>query len=432
MQTRAIAALILTRIIKDRSSLPMVLAEELNRLSNKKDSAFIQELCYGVMRWFQQLDFILLQLIDNDLRRKDTDIKMLILSGIYQLEYLSTPDHAAVSATVEACKDLGKSWATRLINAVLRRYLKEREQLRGMIEGNTEAKYAHPEWLLAMIQEDWPQHWESLIEANNQRPPMYLRINRQQTTRSRYIDLLQKAGLEAEITPYADVGLLLKRAVNVNHLPGFNDGLVSVQDLSAQLAATMLDPAEGQRILDACAAPGGKTAHILEYQDAIDEVVAIDQNEQRIGKLQNNLQRLKLKATVRKANACTPEDWWDGGLFDRILIDAPCSATGVIRRHPDIKLLREQGDIHSILVKQHELLCSVWPTLKHRGKLLYVTCSVLVMENMKQIERFINEHKDCHINPINTAWGYHTPFGTQILTGQDNMDGFFYASLEKI
>ena len=432
IQPRAITALILTRIIKDRISLSIVLAENLKGISNKKDSAFIQELCYGVMRWYQQLDFIFHQLIDRNLRKKDTDIKMLLLCGFYQLEYLTTPDHAAVSATVEACKDLGKPWASRLINALLRRYIRERAQLQDKIEGNAEAKYAHPQWLLTMLQEDWPQNWESLIKANNQYPPMYLRVNQQKTTRSTYIDQLHKIGLESETTPYADHGLLLKQAVNVDQLPGFDDGLASVQDLSAQLAAALLDLAEGQRVLDACAAPGGKTTHILECHKALNEVVAIDHDSRRIEILENNLHRLGFKATLHVADACTVEDWWDGDLFDRILIDAPCSATGVIRRHPDIKILRHLDDIDTVLLKQYKLLCSLWPTLKQRGKLLYVTCSVLLRENIQQIERFLIEHADCRINPINAKWGNHMPFGTQILTGNDNMDGFFYACLEKI
>ncbi|OGT35631.1 MAG: 16S rRNA (cytosine(967)-C(5))-methyltransferase [Gammaproteobacteria bacterium RBG_16_51_14] len=431
MQTRTIAARILTRVIRDRQSLSTVLADELNRITDNKDSAFIQELCYGVLRWFLPLDFIFHQLVDKDLRKKDTDIKMLLLSGIYQLEYLSTPDHAAVFATVEACKDLGKPWASRLINAVLRRYLRDRVQLMNRLESNSEAKYAHPQWLLAMFQEDWPKHWETIVEANNRHPPMYLRVNRQQTTRTCYNDLLHKTGIEAGITPYAEEGLLLRQAVSVNRLPGFEDGLVSVQDLSAQLAVELLDLARGQRILDACAAPGGKTSHILEVGEALNEVVAVDHDSQRIEKLHDNLQRLKLRATVHTADACTPDAWWDGRMFDRILIDAPCSATGVIRRHPDIKLLRRESDIRSMVEKQYKLLCALWPALKQGGMLLYVTCSVLMQENRKQIERFTAGHEDCHINPINALWGYTTPFGTQILTGQDNMDGFFYARLEK-
>jgi 16S rRNA (cytosine967-C5)-methyltransferase len=431
MQTRAITALILTRIIKDRISLSIVLAENLSGMPNKKDNAFIQELCFGVMRWYQHLDFIFHQLIDKKLREKDTDIKMLLLCGLYQLEKLTTPDHAAVSATVEACKDLGKPWATRLINAILRRYIRERSQIQNKIEENAEAKYAHPQWLLTILQEDWPQQWKALIKANNQYPPMYIRVNKQKTTRSQYIDLLHKIGLESEATPYTDYGLLLKQAVNVNQLPGFDDGLASVQDLSAQLAAALLDLTEGQRVLDACAAPGGKTTHILEYQEALNEVVAIDHDNRRIEKLENNLHRLGFKATLHVADACTTENWWDGSLFDRILIDAPCSATGVIRRHPDIKVLRHQDGIDALLAKQYKLLCSLWPILKQRGKLLYVTCSVLARENMQQIERFLFEHADCRINQINAKWGNHTPFGTQILTGNDNMDGFFYACLEK-
>ena len=431
MQARAIAVRILTRVVVDRVSLSSALAEDSFRKSGLKDRAFVQELCYGVIRWFPALDFIFQQLIERDLRNKDTDIKMLILSGIYQLEYIATPDHAAVSATVEACKDLGKPWAMRLCNAVLRRYLREKDRFGPEMMKCEEAKYAHPKWLLALLREDWPQCWEALVEANNRRPPMYLRINRRQTNRSGYIDLLRNAGIEAEIVPHSDTGLLLPQAVNVDKLPGFEAGLVSVQDLSAQLAAPLLGTTEGQRVLDACAAPGGKTSHILEYQDGLEEVIAVDHDEQRIEMLHANLQRLKLRATIHPGDACRPEDWWDGRSFDRVLVDAPCSATGVIRRHPDIKLLRRKEDITPTTARQYKLLCALWPLLKQGGILLYVTCSVLAQENRNQIERFLREHKDCQINPITESWGYTTPFGTQILTGQDNMDGFFYARLQK-
>ncbi|MGH8119968.1 MAG: 16S rRNA (cytosine(967)-C(5))-methyltransferase RsmB [Gammaproteobacteria bacterium] len=432
MQARALAAEVLTEILTKRKTITAVLPARLEELSLVQDRAFVQELCYGVMRWYYRFSTVLASMMKRGLKPKHTDIKALIMIGLYQFDFLHVPEHAIVSATVGACDDIHKPWAKKLVNAILRLYQRERISLREQLSEDTGYRHAHPAWLIRELQHDFPQHWLHIIKANNQRPPMFLRINQRLTTRTEYLDKLNQAHIYAEQAPWSTVGIKLAQPVAVEYLPGFPDGLVSVQDLSAQLAAPLLEPHAGQRILDACAAPGGKLAHILESVNDQGDVVAVELVPGRIQKLNQTLERLRLQARVVEADALTPGSWWDGVQFDCILLDAPCSASGVIRRHPDIKFLRVEADLVAATRTQMNLLAALWPLLKAGGKLLYSTCSVLNCENDLQISEFIKTHQDARPDSIQAGWGRSTTFGRQILPGKEDMDGFYYARMEKV
>ncbi|MCJ8272540.1 MAG: 16S rRNA (cytosine(967)-C(5))-methyltransferase RsmB, partial [Psychrosphaera sp.] len=350
-----------------------------------------QQLCYGVLRWHLQLQAISQQLVRKPLKTKDSDIAALLLCGIYQLRNMRIPSHAAISETVNACKTIGKPWATGLINASLRNFQRNQAELEQNIETQESAVYAHPDWLIQQFQQDWPDHWQQILAANNQQPPMMLRVNRQHNTRQTYLEKLQQADISASEISVCDEGILLDSPCDVYQLPGFSEGEVSVQDGAAQQVAALLNITPSLRILDACAAPGGKTCHILE-QDTDNEVIALDINSRRLQQIEQNTSRLKLNATLITADASAIDDWWDGQLFDRILIDAPCSGTGVIRRHPDIKLLRRPEDISNLAAQQRLLLNTLWPLLKPGGLLMYTTCSALKQENEQQIADFLHQH----------------------------------------
>jgi 16S rRNA (cytosine967-C5)-methyltransferase len=431
MNSRASAARTLSRVVKQSFPLDLALTETFNQVDDPKERSFIQALCYGVLRWYPRLEFIVDTLLDKALRQKDTDIKLLLLLGIYQLDYMRTPEHAAVSATVDACKTLKKGWATHLLNAVLRRYQREKPQLEMLINDTTSARFAHPDWLIEQLQQDWPEHWSALLDKNNTNPPMHLRVNLRSGSRDDYIKELKKAGLVAQASTLADSGICLTQPVPVEQLPGFSAGHVSVQDVGAQLAAYLLDLSAGLDVLDACAAPGGKTAHIFEVEPELGKLVAIDQDSHRITLLRSTQQRLDTKMQIIQADASDTESWWDGQLFDRILLDAPCSATGVIRRHPDIKMLRQVEQISRLNESQSALLNGLWPLLKQGGKMLYATCSMFKQENDIQIEKLLNKHDDVHLTTINANWGVATDYGRQTLPTLDDTDGFYYAVLEK-
>ncbi len=430
MDTRVAAAKALDEVIRQGRSLTTVLPQWQGKVASK-DRALLQELCFGVTRWFGRLDAIAAQLLRKPFKSKDTDVRCLILVGLYQMLYLRVPDHAAVSETVSATKALKKPWARALVNAVLRGVQRMGEAEFAELDADPIVKYAHPDWLLGKLRAAYPDDWQAVLDANNQRPPMYLRINAQQQSRAEYLAQLNAIDCQASELPYSDEGLMLAAAADVETLPGFVDGQFSVQDASAQLAAGLLDAQPGERILDACAAPGGKTAHVLERQPQLAELVALDHDAGRLERVKQNLERLQLSATVVCGDASRTDDWWDGQLFDRIMLDAPCSATGVIRRHPDIKLLRRASDIEQLVTLQGQILRALWPLLKPGGMLLYVTCSVLPQENVRQLRRFCAEQADAEHLPIDAEWGLVQEFGRQILPGQEGMDGFYYASLRK-
>ena len=430
-QTRATAARIIATLLTNKDNLTHLLPEYLCQFSRQEDRAFIQNLCFGVMRWYFSLEFILENLLGKKIRTKDQDIRALALIGLYQFIHLRVPEHAAISATVDACVDLNKPWAKNLLNAILRRYQREQEIWNNKTNEQAETKYAHPAWMIQRYQKEYPQNWESICIENNCHPPMYLRVNINRISRENYRELLFKHDIESEITRFSNSGLRLVHPVDVVRLPRFQDGFVSVQDLAAQLCTELLALRDNMTILDACAAPGGKLAHLLESGRHFQKVVAIEQNGERYSRLVDTLTRLGLNADLLQENACNTDHWWDGVLFDRILLDVPCSASGVIRRHPDIKFLRTPEEITTITAIQRELLSSMWALLNRGGRLLYVTCSVFNAENDDQI-KYIVENED-NIKPVDISadWGTATKYGRQVLPGQDDMDGFYYACLEK-
>jgi len=426
---RKLAATVLSKVVKDGQSLTVALDNVLETVAESKDRAFIQALCYGVIRHYHRLDYILQQLLAKPLRNKDTDIKMLLLMGLYQLQYMRVKSHAAVSETVSAAKK--KSWAKSLINGVLRQYIREQEQLEAQADKTQVSATSHPEWLINKINADWPEQAEKLLLENNQQPPMALRVNLSLSNQQAYIDLLAEHQISAQAIPFCSSAIVLQQPVAVEKLPGFAEGMVSVQDTAAQLAAELLDVQAGQAVLDLCAAPGGKTAAILERQAQAVSMLAVDIDEDRLSRVTDNLQRLKLKAKVLAGDAAKPDEWVEGQTFDRILVDVPCSALGVIRRHPDIKMLRRETDIVELQAVQQQILSAAWGLLKPAGILVYATCSVLKQENEQQVEKFLDSHADAEELVINAGWGQKRPFGRQLFTGDQGMDGFYYARLTK-
>lgn len=450
MPARLAAVRVLQQVIDEGQSLSAQLAQLLPRVE-ANDRGLVQEICYGVLRWLPQLDAILEKLLKKPIKRKDIDIELLLLVGIYQLQHLNLPDYAAISETVDVTHKLRKQWAKGLVNGVLRNFQREGEKIvTGIVAygESDESKYLHPQWFIGKLKKSWPEHWQQILEANNRRPPLTLRVNRLEGERRAFCHRLDEAGIEYQINPFSRSAITLSKPIAVEKIPGFMDGSASVQDGAAQLAAELLAPKSGERILDACAAPGGKTAHLLELAPEC-ELTALDQDSQRLERVEENLERLGLTAQGRSCaslrpqhtvhpvhiivgDASKPDEWWDGELYDRILLDAPCSATGVIRRHPDIKVLRHPDDIDTLVVLQKSILDALWALLKPGGQLLYATCSILPQENSRQIGDFIERTQDVEVIPIEAEWGRQSGVGRQIFPGEDGMDGFFYAMLQKI
>jgi 16S rRNA (cytosine967-C5)-methyltransferase len=431
MNARARAAQVLDLVISGRRSLNDALTVGLQEVADARERALIQELAYGSLRWYYQLDAMLQCLLNKPLKKRDSDLRCLLLAGLYQLTRMALPSHVAVNETVQAARALDKAWATGLVNAVLRGCQRRKAQLEADIAASPVALYAHPGWLIERLEQDWPDDWEAILQAGNLRPPLSLRVNRQQTTRADYLALLQREGIKAAPLAHTPYGIKVKVPVPVSALPGFDAGLVSVQDAAAQLAAGLLELEPGLHVLDACAAPGGKTAHILESEPGLASVTAIDIDERRLHLIETNLARLDLDARVLHADAAEPGSWCDGHSYERILLDVPCSATGVIRRHPDIKLLRRPADIASLVARQAQLLGGLWPLLPAGGMLLYTTCSVLADENERQIGSFLEDHPDAVEQEITASWGRRCARGRQILPGEDDMDGFYFACMRK-
>jgi 16S rRNA (cytosine967-C5)-methyltransferase len=422
---------VLSQVISDGRSLSEALPAALQVLTDARQRALVQELSYGTLRWFYRLDALLQRLLKKPLKQRDADVRCVLLLGLYQLDQLAMPQRVAVNETVQATHALNKQWASGLVNAVLRNYQRQAVQLDEVIVAEPVARFAHPAWLIEQLQTDWPRDWERILTANNARPPFSLRVNRQRVTRTEYMETLTGQSLQAQPLEYVDAGIRLDKPVPVDALPGFAEGYISVQDGAAQLAAGLLDLQPGQRVLDACAAPGGKTAHILESEPALAQVTAVDIEARRLARISENLSRLSLVANLVQGDAGATASWWDGQGYDRILLDVPCSATGVIRRHPDIKLLRRAGDIAALVSVQAQLLQAMWPLLSSGGMLLYCTCSVLTDENSARIGRFLETHADAAEVPIAADWGRECRHGRQIFPGENEMDGFYFACLTR-
>jgi 16S rRNA (cytosine967-C5)-methyltransferase len=431
MDPRTAAVRALTQVFSQGCSLGAALSRFLPEVAEPRDRALAQDLCFGVLRWGPRLEAVAAQLLHRPLPGRDADVHCLILVGLYQMIHTRVPVHAAVAETVAAADRLDKPWARGLVNALLRRFQREGEALLARVDRDEAVALAHPAWMLAAFRRDWPEDWRAIAAADNEHPPMCLRVNRLRGTRAACLDDFARRGLAAEAVPGVDSAVLLEHPVDVRALPGFAEGRLSVQDAAAQLAAALIDVQPGQQVLDLCAAPGGKTAHILETEPRLARLVAVDRDAERMGRVSENLGRLGLAAELVCADAGAPDGWWDGAPFDRILLDAPCSATGVIRRHPDIKRLRRAEDIPALAREQRRLLDSAWPLLAPGGMLLYATCSIMHLENDRQIEDFLARHDDARERPIAAGWGRPLTRGRQILQGEGRMDGFFYACVEK-
>ena len=425
---RGVAHALVAGVLRDGRSLGAIRRGRLDSRLDPRDRALAQEIAFGTLRHLQRLDAWLDHIAARPPR--DVDVRALVLIGLYQLEFTRIPPHAGVSATVELARSLGKPWAAGFVNAALRRFAAQRDAILDIDLAAT-ARLAHPAWLLSALERSWPEQWESIARANLERPPMTLRVNPRRISRRRYLDILANDGVAAGPTRHSAQGVALESPRDVESVPGFGEGLVSVQDEAAQLAAPLLDAPRGSRVLDACAAPGGKTAHIVERGAGTVEVVALDDDPRRITDLECTLARLGLSAHAQLGDAANPHTWWDGRPFERILLDAPCSGTGVIRRHPDIKILRRPSDIETMARRQSAMLHALWPLLVRGGRLLYATCSVLSRENASIIDDFLAHQAGAKAIGIEAAWGRPAGHGQQILPGDDAMDGFFYAALEK-
>lgn len=428
---RAQAARILSRLIAQEGSLATLLNKPVDNNAGAQDHALLQEICFGTCRWYFHLEAILRQLITKPLKEKDTDLRCLLLIGIYQLHYLRVPEYAVVNETVAATLAIEKGWAKGLVNGVLRTFLRERDALVEKANAAQESRYAHPLWLIKQLKAAWPQQWESVLAANNLHPPMTLRVNLSRVSREDYLSILADAQIGAKAGALANSSIYLDAPCPVDAIPGFREGMVSVQDEASQLIPVLLDLQPALSVLDACAAPGGKTCHILESVRSLSKVLAVDNDGRRLERLRENLGRLNLSADIAVADASDLESWWDGDSFDRILLDAPCSATGIIRRHPDIKLLRRAEDVEKLHQIQSTLLESLWRILKPGGLLLYSTCSVLPAENGAIVAAFMAATPDAKHEAIQGEWGVECALGKQLLPHPDGNDGFYYALLRK-
>ncbi|MFI8610285.1 16S rRNA (cytosine(967)-C(5))-methyltransferase RsmB [Pseudomonas sp. AOB-7] len=430
MNPRLAAARALTAVLSGKASLGSSLPPQLDKVEHH-DRALAQDLAFGAARWQPRLQLLADRLLDKPFKAADKDVEALLLIGLYQLLHSRIPAHAAIGETVGCAGALKKPWAKGLLNAVLRRAQREHEALFAELERDPVLHTAHPRWLQKALKAHWPEHWQAICAANNAHPPLILRVNRRHGSRDAYLEELRSAGLAAEPCTFSRDGVRLLQPCDVTTLPGFKQGRVSVQDEAAQLAAELLELAPGQRVLDACAAPGGKTCHLLEVEPALREVVAVDLEAKRLARVRENLERLQLDATLIAADGRDTAAWWDGTPFQRILLDAPCSATGVIRRHPDIKLTRQPEDIPALAQLQGELLDALWPTLAPGGVLLYATCSVLPTENSETVAAFLARTPDAQEVTIAGDFGLQSPHGRQLLPQLDGHDGFYYAKLIK-
>ena len=430
---RAAAAAIVDAVVSKGRSLDAALASREHAVA-VADRSLVRFLCYGTLRHHWRLEDWLAQLLDRPMRRRDSEVQALLRIGLYQLHGTRVPDHAVVSATVEATRLLRRPKLAGLVNAVLRRA--QRDRIFERAPSNEEARFDHPQWLIDAIRTDWPDDWQELLAANNARAPMWLRVNLAQGSRAEYAGRMAEAGIASEPLTGAPAALRLAQAAAVDGLPGFEAGHVSVQDGAAQLAAPWLLAGIEGRVLDACAAPGGKSAHLKELGGDRIDLTCIDSDADRLGAVAANLDRLGLDATLTCGDASNPETWGDKRSFAAILLDAPCSASGVIRRHPDITLLRRSTDIAALARTQSRLLHALWRLLEPGGRLLYVTCSVLAAENDAGIAAFLGEHADAreedvlHDNNIRDLMR-RKACGFQVLPGMNGLDGFYFAGLVK-
>lgn len=427
--SRAIVAKILCSLLSDRGSLTTLLANH----KDHPEFSLIQESSYGCCRWYFALEALLEQLLNKPLKKQDLDIKCLMICALYQLRELEVAEYAVINESVSAVAIFKKPWAKGLVNAVLRGYQRRKDELETSLAGDSSNRdLAFPAWLTSEISRQWPDQALSIFQNSNRRPPMTLRVNLTKKTRDQYLESLAGADVAASAGALASSAVYLDRPCPVADLPGFSVGQVSVQDEASQLVPGLLQLQQGQQVLDACAAPGGKSCHILESECSLTRLTSIDVSESKLDRIRENLARLGLEANLLAADASEVASWWDGEPFDRILLDAPCSATGVVRRHPDVKLLRKPAQIDALVAIQFELLTKLWFCLKPGGLLLYTTCSVLRQENEETIRRFLDSTDSAKYEAITADWGVECAFGRQLLPGTNSgPDGFFYSLLRK-
>ncbi|MEM7540241.1 MAG: 16S rRNA (cytosine(967)-C(5))-methyltransferase RsmB [Pseudomonadota bacterium] len=423
---RAAAAVAVSQVCNQGMSLAAALPD-LRKAIADQDRAFAQACVFGTLRFHGALTGALQRFLRKPLRQREHLVENLLLIGLFQIYFLRTPAHVAVNETVRACETLGKTWAKNLVNGVLRNATRNK-----LADDLSHSAKNHPPWFVSQIQNDHPDRWRSILSANLRPGPMTVRVNRGLGNREAYQETLHKQGIGATRCRFAEDGLRLQAPIGVEKLPGFTAGSCYVQDEAAQLACELLEVMPGNRVLDCCAAPGGKTTHILERHKSDDvTLIALDRSSARLAELEANLQRLKHQCDHHTANAAADLDWWDTQGFDRILLDAPCSASGIVRRYPDILHNRQPRDVVELQAQQRQILSNVWQLLNGGGRLLYATCSVFNAENDDTIAAFLGTHADADIAPISALWGEPTRFGRQILPGAGEMDGFYYAALVK-
>ncbi len=427
--TRALAATALADIALRGTSLREAMERHAGKLPDPRDRALLMALLSEGARWWLRFDPALDRLLAQPLRRKEPQVHALLVLGLVQLEILELSDYAAVAATVEATRALKRPRLAGLVNAVLRRWQRERVEWLAALDSVPSTRHAHPAWLADAIARDWPTHAEAVLAADNHEPPLMLRANRRRTTREALLERLHLDGQAVELHPWLADALVLPHSSDVTRLPGFAEGLFAVQDGAAQVAADLLDARPGQRVLDACAAPGGKACHLVERTELA--LTALDSDPARLRRIGQNLDRLGLHAELRAGDAGVQEAWWDGQPYDRILIDAPCSATGVLRRRPDVRLHRRASDIPPLAELQQRILAALWPLLKPGGKLVYATCSLLRAENEAAVQSLLAGNADARALPFTLPAGQAAAVGWQILPGDGDLDGMYYAVLER-
>ncbi len=438
---RVISQQVLLSILKHHHSLTPEQLKPLEKLDDPRDRRWAREIIYGVMRWRVRLDAIISRLLNKPIKAKDQDVHIAILMGLYQLIYMRTPDHAAVSVVVNLVKRSGKPWATGLVNASLRRFIREQDKLSALVDQNDAVRLSHPDWLFSEFKKNWPQQAELIMKNNNTRAPMTLRVNKNLSARNEYSLQLTKKSIAHTCSELQPDAITLEQPMESKLLPGYDAGVVSVQDSAAQCAAALLCLRKGNKVLDACAAPGGKSAHILESCSDLESLTVLDIDPVRVESIKKNMQRLRLPAANIKLEYKVMDALFSGKAlatqrFDRILLDAPCSATGVIRRHPDIKFFRRPADIEKLLALQYQLLTTLWSLLAPKGILLYATCSIFNTENSQQIQQFLAANDNARELPFDMPWALKMPVGCQILPGNDlntvNADGFYYARIQRV
>ena len=423
---RAHAAEVIDALQNQQSNLD-VLIRKHTKILTENDKKFLRSLCYGICREWFHLEEIDSQLLDKPLKARDQILSSIIRCGIYELGWTGSKEHAVVSEYVDVTVTEERPWARGLVNAVLRQFIRKKSELK-MERHSPQTLWNHPQWLIDTIKINWPKHWEQVLVENNVHPPMTLRVNRRRQSRDDYLARIKALGIEAEQGSATD-SVRLSQPVTAQSLEGFAEGVVSIQDESSQWASIILNPQADERILDACAAPGGKTCHLLEMANS--HITALDISEKRLSRIRENLVRLGLRAELIAADASHIESWWDHRHFDAIMLDLPCSATGVIRRNPDVRLMRSENSLKSLIGMQTMILDATWETLTVGGRLLVTTCSILPQENQHQIKKFLDRHKDAQLMAITNAPGINTEFGIQHLPTHSGGDGFFYSLLVK-